>query len=67
MKYDYNARYYKVRYAHYKDFYAIEEEKDREANALRYEVEEKKKAAEALQKQALEQAAFEKEENQLLL
>lgn len=67
MKYDYNARYYKVRYAYYKDYFAVEEEKDRAANALRYEVEEKKQEAEALVKQELEVAAFEKQENQLLI
>lgn len=67
MKYDYNARYYKVRYAYYKDYFAVEEEKDRAANALRYEVEEKKQEAEALVKQELEIAAFEKQENQLLI
>jgi len=67
LKYDYNARYYKVRYAYYKDYFAVEEEKDRAANALRYEVEEKKQEAEALVKQELEVAAFEKQENQLLI
>jgi len=66
LKLQYNARYYKTRYGHYKALYARSQKKDMADNKLRYEVEAKKKEAEALKKQELEDAAFEKQENALL-
>lgn len=48
LKYQYNAKYYRTRYGMYRKLFAKHEKIDREANAKRYEVEEKKKEEAAI-------------------
>lgn len=66
LKLRYNVRYYKTRFGHYKRLVQIAEKADKEANPVRYEVEEKKKHEEEVKAAELEAAAFEKQENVLL-
>lgn len=66
LKLKYRARYYKTRFGQWRRLIRTAYKKDKEANALVYEIEEKKATEEKAKKEELEQAAFEKQENELL-